>query len=409
MMYLHDIIGSIVELLSVGFPYENSNEKLQTTASKTVDCRVPLNVDSSDNRAWNHDHQTRIWSDNKGIHSQNWKLNLRLWKTCERQHSPSTPRAPQGAKIDLAELPHKSAGFRTDSSYNTRHTSTILSHNSQQQSQIHPFVKLVPLGNQQTRECRHLTLQLQVFIDPVTTRIWIRGTWGPFRSFELPKGHPQLRIHPTEITKSLMLEWRHIKGSTCPIVGSQPFTDQLNNTPHHFQMHLMVITAPSTIYRPSLLTFSQPYGLTTTILKSINRSEFKYSTTIPNVFIDLPRTRIWLRGIRGFFRSFVFPKNYPQLRILPRSLAKSTKIRSYCKWVPNIQSTDQVEGTMRSPKLLKATASNDDATEKSTQLTSSYVLRFPFRRDSACRKEITTWTERGHSPIPGVESGTKKK
>jgi hypothetical protein len=40
------------------------------------------------------------------------------------------------------------------------------------------------------------------------------------------------------------------------------------------------------------------------------------------------KSRIWVRGTRGFFRSFVFPKNHPQLCIQPRSIVKPLQPQS---------------------------------------------------------------------------------
>ena len=89
-----------------------------------------------------------------------------------------------------------------------------------------------------------------------------------------------------------------------------------------------------------------------TSAQSFNRAELDHSVTTPRVFVNLSTSRIWIRGIRGFFRSFVFPNGYPQLRIQPRLIEKSSKSRSNCTSVSNVSPVDQGVGALASIKIM---------------------------------------------------------
>lgn len=86
--------------------------------------------------------------------------------------------------------------------------------------------------------------------------------------------------------------------------------------------------------------------------QSFHWAELDHSVMTPRVFVNLSTSRIWIRGIRGFFRSFVFPNDYPQLRIQPRLIEKSSKSRSNCTGVSNVSPVDQGVGLPASFKIM---------------------------------------------------------
>jgi hypothetical protein len=165
-----------------------------------------------------------------------------------------------------------------------------------------------------------------VFEDFTRTRIWICGTRGSFRSFALPKDHPQLHIQPKSLAKSTKT------GSHCTWLSNTHPKDQVEGIP----LSIKEFTIPN-------------------LQKLINCSDYKYPGTIPNVLEDFPRTRIWIRGTRGSFRSFVLPKDHPQLRIQASLLAKSTKTGSHRTWASNTQLKDQGDNIPLSTKIFKIT------------------------------------------------------
>ena len=144
---------------------------------------------------------------------------------------------------------------------------------------------------------------------------------------------------------------------------------------------------------------------TTTIKTPINWTAINSFTKQLQFLSDSPTSRNRTRGTWGIFRSFVFPNVYPQLRVHPRSIAKSLRFECYCKKVSQLPN-DQVSGP---PMLLNLFNDKRSRTSK-VQHSLLQVWHISSQFAHSEQKKKTDNDDNGRQPeVPGARPGTTKE